>query len=306
MTLRRLFLSLALLLSVAVAAQEVDIDKLWDYDQPALSEARFREAIEQAGQRADATRKGEAITQLARALGLQEKFDAANLVLDELQADLPNLPAVVSVRYMLERGRLINGRGEPKRAGRWFRNALTLAQKHDLDFLAIDAAHMLAIAETGKASLDWNFKALAMAEQSKNPRAKEWFGSLYNNIGWTYHDLKDYPQALDFLRRAMAWHEARQTGKQLLIARWSVAKLLRLSGENENALRMLFDLESAWARLKEEDGYVYEEIAENLRELGRNKEARPYFARAYHLLSKDAWLMRQEPGRVTRLKQLSS
>jgi tetratricopeptide (TPR) repeat protein len=49
--------------------------------------------------------------------------------------------------------------------------------------------------------------------------------------------------------------------------------------------------------------YVYEEIAECLLLLKREAEARPYFAKAYEMLSKDPWLAENESARLERLKE---
>lgn len=295
-----------LLLGLAgVAASAADIDALWDYDRPAESEARFRGRLAEAQQRGDAAEAGELITQIARAQGLQGRIEAGGRTLDLLQAELPALPPEVSVRYLLERGRLLNSAGEPKKAWRWFRNALAQAQRHELDFLAIDAMHMLAISEGGRGSIDWNLKALAAVARSQDPRTGDWLGSLYNNLGWAYYDLKDYPKALDYLRQAQTWHEGHGAGRPLLIARWSVAKALRAIGENDRALTVLVDLLRAWKQLGEEDGYVDEEIAENLLAQGRSQEARGYFARALELLSRDEWLVKNEPARLNRMRQLA-
>ena len=56
--------------------------------------------------------------------------------------------------------------------------------------------------------------------------------------------------------------------------------------------------------LGEQDGYVYEEIAECLAALGHDDEARPYFAHAYETLSRDPWLVESEPARLERLRTL--
>jgi hypothetical protein len=55
-----------------------------------------------------------------------------------------------------------------------------------------------------------------------------------------------------------------------------------------------------------EDGYVSEELGELLQGLGQPAEAAPYFARAHALLSRDAWLVSQEPDRLRRLARLGS
>ena len=58
------------------------LDDLWDYDDPAASEALFRTAIEAAVAGGDPTAADEARTQLSRALGLQGKFEAGHAILD--------------------------------------------------------------------------------------------------------------------------------------------------------------------------------------------------------------------------------
>jgi hypothetical protein len=40
--------------------------------------------------------------------------------------------------------------------------------------------------------------------------------------------------------------------------------------------------------------------------LNRAAEARPYFARAYAVLSQDPWLAENEPERLRRLKELGA
>ena len=53
------------------------------------------------------------------------------------------------------------------------------------------------------------------------------------------------------------------------------------------------------------DGYAYEEVGECLLLKDQADEAKPYFARAYELLSADEWLMANEPARLERLRTLS-
>ena len=50
------------------------------------------------------------------------------------------------------------------------------------------------------------------------------------------------------------------------------------------------------------DGYVFEEIAENLVSLGKPEEAKPYFMKAVEELSKDEWFMKNEAERFENLK----
>ena len=52
-------------------------------------------------------------------------------------------------------------------------------------------------------------------------------------------------------------------------------------GHNDNALAILYELEAEHAALDSVDGYVFEEIAENLAALGKLDEAKPHFERAF-------------------------
>jgi len=81
---------------------------------------------------------------------------------------------------------------------------------------------------------------------------------------------------------------------------------LRSLGRVEEALTLQQELLREFEALGEQDGYVYEELAECLAALGRDDEARPYFARAYEALSRDPWLADSEPARLERLRTLGA
>src|SRR5215831_16445139 len=117
------------------------LDRWWDFDHPAASEAKFRE--EAAALPADSTARLELMTQIARAQGLQRQFPEAHLTLDQVQPNLRGHPPRLSIRYLLERGRVYNTSHHPDRAVPLFRAALDQARGAGEDFLAIDAAHML-------------------------------------------------------------------------------------------------------------------------------------------------------------------
>jgi tetratricopeptide (TPR) repeat protein len=281
-----------------------DFDRLWDYDHPGETEQRFRALLPQATASGNTAYRAELLTQIARTLGLQQKFDEAQRVLDEVDGLLADGPARPRIRCLLERGRVLNSSGSPDRARPLFVEAWEQAQQAGEDSLAVDAAHMVAIVEEGQAALDWNLKALHLAETSSQERAREWLGSLYNNIGWTYHDMGQYEVALDTFQKALRQRETEGDASSIRIARWCVARALRSLGRVEEALAMQQALLEEAAALGEKPGYTYEELGECLLLLDRPAEARPYFAQAYDVLSQDPWLSRNESERLTRLKEL--
>jgi tetratricopeptide (TPR) repeat protein len=280
----------------------IDFDSLWDYDDPAASEARFIEVLPTV---TDTQRSLQLQTQIARALGLQRKFDEAHKILDRVEHAAP-LPSLTEIRYLLERGRAFNSSGFPDKARPLFHQAWDKARAAKLDSYAVDAAHMLAIVEPPDSALEWNAKAIALAEASADPKAKNWLGSLYNNVGWTWYDKAEYAKALDCFQRDLAWFVERNREPQARIARYAIGKTWRAMGRFDDALKLQQEVrrEIEDGKLKP-DGYVFEEIAECLHALGRHDEARKYFAQAYDLLSKDDWLASADSKRLERLHQLA-
>ncbi len=282
-----------------------DFDALWDYDNPAETESKFRALVPVARDSGDAAYYAELLTQIARTEGLQRKFEQAHGTLEEAWELLANnlMNSRAFVRYLLERGRVFNSSQHPEEARSFFGRAWDLARRLNEDAYAIDAAHMIAIVSEPEAQMTWNLEAMALAEKSADPRARKWLGSLYNNLGWTHHDAGRYAEALDLFERGVRFREELKQEPQLRIAKWCVARCLRSMGRIDEALaRQQASLAEAGSS---SDGYVYEELGECLLAVNRADEARPYFAQAYELLSQDSWLVENEAGRLARLKELS-
>jgi tetratricopeptide (TPR) repeat protein len=310
---RRLLLAvLTLAVAGAVRTEEeamplADFDTLWDYRDPAATEARFRELLPAATAAGDADLHAQLLTQIARCQGLQRRFEDARRTLGEAERLVAGRLSTAAVRLQLERGRVLNSSGDPAGALPHFEAALAAARALKLDYHAVDAAHMLGIAAGAEAGLAWNLEAIAMAQASKDERARGWLGSLLNNTGWYFHDAGDLARALELFQSALAFR--REQGKQpeLRIAEWCVARCLRSLGRLDEALAMQRDLEAQWtAAGGKGDGYVFEELGELLLALERAGEAQPYFARAHALLAADPWLQANEESRLARLARLGS
>lgn len=282
----------------------LDFDKQWNYGDPAASEAAFRKHLPEAEKNAGSSYHLQLLTQIARAQGLQRKFDDAHATLDSVEKCLDESQAVVKVRYLLERGRVFNSSGKPDQAKPLFLQAWETGQAAGEDFYAVDAAHMMGIVTAGDDALAWNLKALQRAEQSNSPRARNWLGSLYNNIGWTYHDQGRYDKALELFEKALTFRQEKKQENEIRIARWSVGRALRSLKRTDEALAIQRELLAEWNKIGQQDGYVYEELGECLLELDRTDEAKPWFAKAYGELSKDDWLKENEAERLARLKRL--
>ena len=276
-----------------------DFNDLWDHDDPAGTETKFRQLLPDASKTADLSYHLQLLTQIARALGLQKKFDEAHATLDEVEAAMA-AGSLVEVRCMLERGRVFNSAKQPEEAVPLFHKAVEIGQAIGADFYVVDALHMLGIAAPPAERLDWNLKAIAFTEQSSQARARNWLGSLYNNTAWTHFDEECYDEALDLFEKALIFRQEQGKQAEIDIARWCVAKTLRVMGRVDEALVIQRALESKG----NDDGFTEEEIAECLYALGEVDAARPYFQTAYKTLSQIDWVA-EDTTRIERLRILS-
>ncbi|MBW9092378.1 hypothetical protein JNB62_01635 [Microbacterium jejuense] len=164
------------------------LDELWDFSDPAGSEVRLRRAAESER---DAGVRAELHTQVARALGLQERFAEADAALDAVPID----DDAVAARAALERGRVRNSAGAPDAAIPYFTAAVDAASRPDLVFLRVDALHMLAIADAEQADA-WTDAAHATLDAVEDPRTLRWRVALHNNTGWRLLDAGRIAEAV--------------------------------------------------------------------------------------------------------------
>jgi tetratricopeptide (TPR) repeat protein len=285
----------ALLTTPPVMAATFDFLPLWDFDQPEVSEQRFRAALPNV----EGDDRLVLQTQIARTFGLRSRFDEAHALLDRIEPLLAQAGPRPKVLYALERGRTFRSSGAPERASTHFESALTQAEAAGEEALALDAIHMLALVSTGEAALDWNRRGIAAARAATDPRAQRWAVSMLNNLGYALREQGRLPEALAAFEDNLREAQRQKMPARSRLAQWQIARTLRAMKRDDEALAIQRQLE---ASQDPPDGYVLEEIAELLEALGRSSEARPYFARAYTALSALAELDRPPPERLARLK----
>lgn len=230
------------------------IDELWDFEDPAGSEARFRAAAETSPDRAALF-----ATQVARALGLQERYAEAHDVLDELAG----ATGEAAVRAVLERGRLHRSAGDaPDVAAALFAEAAELAAREDLPGLQVDALHMVALmAETPDEQITRNRAALEVALASADEDARRWEASLLNNIGCALVDAERLDEALTAFEQALTVRQAQGKPRETQIAQWMVAWTLRLLGRTDEARTRQLALKAELDQAGVDDPYVHEELS---------------------------------------------
>ena len=231
-----------------------DWQALWDFGDAAGSERRFREAAGGAsGVEALVLR-----TQVARALGLQQEYDAAHR---ELDAVVSSEDPEVTVRHELERGRLHRSAGDPGAARPWFEAAARRAADAGLEALHVDALHMVALVADPANQVRLTQEALAVARGARAQQARDWDASLLNNLGMIHADAGDFSAALAAFEEALAARERIGDPARTRVARWMVGWALRNLGRREEALAVQRALRSELDALGENDPYVDEELA---------------------------------------------
>ena len=212
---------------------------------------------------------------------------------------------IAKIRYLLERGRTFNSENKKKTARKLFIDAFESSKDLSADNYTIDAAHMVAIAlEDLDEKLEWTEKGIKIAEDSENDKVKRWIGVFLNNSGWDLFDAKRYNEALEKFQKCEEFHKNVGNHQNQNIARWSIAKTYRLLGKIEDSLKIQTALLNENDG-KDESGYTYEELGELYFLRGEKEKAKQFFSLAYEVLSKDKWLLKNESGRLGRLKKLS-
>jgi tetratricopeptide (TPR) repeat protein len=272
------------LLAAASTAMAIDLNELWDFSRPDVSEQRFRAAL--------ATAQGDDAlilqTQIARSYGLRKDFARARELLDELRPQIASAGPEARARFALELGRSYASAthaadaltaADKERARAEYREALAIARVARLDHLAIDAIHMLAFVDTApEDQLKWGRQALAIVESSSQPAAKRWEASIRTNIGYALHQLGRYDEALAEFRRALALRERRNDAAATRSAHWMVAWTLRAMNRIDEALAIQVRLERECAEAGAPDPYVFEELELIYRSKGDSERAAHYAA----------------------------
>ncbi len=263
----------------------IDPRPLWDFMRPEVSEQRFRAALETA------TGDDALIleTQLARTHGMRRDFARARQILAAVEPRLADAGAEARVRYHLELGRTVfsvahNPESQTAAAREEsrveYRRAIELAEEAGLDDLAIDALHMMAVVETKTESqLEWNRRAMARMEASRQPEARRWEGSLRNNLGCCLRNLGHYKEALAEFQLALAVRERGHDIGATRVAHWAIAKTLRMMGWVDDALAIQRRLEAEYDQAGEPDMFVFEELELLHRVRGDEAGARHYAAK---------------------------
>jgi tetratricopeptide (TPR) repeat protein len=225
-------------------------------------------------------------TQIARTFGLRGDFLKAREILRSIDAAQENSSPEARVRYLLELGRTFASTTHTKdtqtpddleKARDLFLRAHKLAASANLDFLAIDALHMMPCVDSEPdRQLEWNERALAYMEHSDQAEAKKWEASLRNNVGYAKHLKGEYEAALEQFQLSRAAHERANRIRNVRIADWMIAWTFRAQKKYPEALAIQLELERDWDADGDPDPYVFEELEHLYRAIGNEELALHY------------------------------
>ena len=129
--------------------------KLWNFQDPKQTREKFQSFLKENELSESETLQ--LSSQIARTHSLSGEFEEAHSVLDKIEKKVSAYP-LAHIRYFLERGRTFNSENKKAEAKGNFIKAWELSLERNVDPLAIDAAHMMGIAEKDVTEqMKWSF-----------------------------------------------------------------------------------------------------------------------------------------------------
>jgi tetratricopeptide (TPR) repeat protein len=238
----------------------------------------YRRASEAAAEEKNLPAQVESLAQVARCFSIQGK-------LDEGRPWLERAEKLASATEPLGWSRLLGVKGIFQREGgdkpaskKTFEEMHRYCVEKGLLKRAIDAIHHVALVVPLDEQPAWALKGIDAAERMKDEGS---LAVLWNNLGATYEDLKQYDKMVQAYLKAREYHHATGGPLQKMIADWAVGHGYRLAGnlaEAENWLRKTLPLtEAAYAKDPRPDsaewvGWCKKDLGETL--LARGEKAK--------------------------------
>ena len=273
--------------------------------------------LPEAKKRADKSVYLQILSQIALAQAMQQKFDMAHQALDEAEKLLEPQYQLAKIRLLLERGRVYHQSDRLDQALSFFIQSYDLSKlSPEFDFHTVNASHMVAIVEKHtEGKIEWNKRAINLAEQTKDERCQAWLGPIYNNLAQNYIEAEKYHEALQAFDKCKAHAEERREQIVIRGALWGMGRALRGLNKLDQALDIQNDLLKEYEKISDQRllpmeliyvgrGLVYEELAEIYFAKRSGEQSQKYARLAYEDLSKDAWMKKLYPKRIQRLLEL--
>ena len=214
----------------------------------------------------------EALAQVARCLSLERKLVEGRTWLERARMAASKDEPLGWSRYLTVRGIYEREEGDDARAKTTFEELHDFCVARGLHRRAVDAVHHVAIVAPLEEQPAWNLKGIAAAEKIGDAG---WLAVLWNNLGATYEELKQYDPMLGAYLKAREYHQASGGEIQKLIADWAVGHAYRLTGKTGQA-RETLERTLAWAeRMKDAEwtALCRKDLGQLLATLGEKERA---------------------------------
>ena len=183
-------------------------------------------------------------------------------------------------RYLSVRGRFEWKDDDLVAARKTFGELYDYCNTNALWSRAVDAANMIAIvAQSPEEQIEWSKRGIEAAEAAG---VESWLGPLWNNLGGTYYELKQFDSALSCYLKAREYHWRHSGEEAKLLADYHVGMAYRYLGQFDQAAKWLRPV-LAWAeRLgnRSVTGQALEELGEIEIAAGGKKEGLAMLNRA--------------------------
>jgi len=186
----------------------------------------------------------EALAQVARINLVQERKEDGRKYLDEAARRASDSDPMGWSRYLGVRGRFEWQDKDLVKARATFDTMYVYCNTNGLWARAVDAAHMIAIvAESVEEQIEWGRRGIEAAESGG---VESWLGPLWNNLGATYYDNKQFDSALTAFLKAREYHWQYSDESAKLYADYHIGMVYRMLGRFDKAGQWLRPV-LAWA-----------------------------------------------------------
>ena len=232
-------------------SQELNADSLLAQADQTFQNRDYQAALQQYLQVAEAAKESfnrpvevEALAQVARMNLILDRKEEGRTWLEKAAARASDSDPMGWSRYLGVKGRFEWKDNDLAAARKTFDDMYVYCNTNALWSRAVDAAHMIAIvAETTEEQIEWGRRGIEAAEAGGE---ETWLGPLWNNLGGTYYEAKEYDSALTCYLKARDyhWRFSPEIGK--LFADYHVGMTYRLLGRYDEAGQWLRPV-LAWA-----------------------------------------------------------
>lgn len=196
----------------------------------------YRRAADAAAGEKNPQAQVESLAQVARCYSIQGKLDEGRPWLEQAEklasaAEPQGWSRLLGVKGIFQRES-----GDKAAAKRTFEEMHRYCVEKGLYKRAIDAIHHIALIVPLEDQPAWALKGIEAAERLKDDGS---LAVLWNNLGATYEDLKQYDKMVAAYLKARDYHHAAGGSLQKMIADWAVGHGYRLAGNLPEAERWL-------------------------------------------------------------------